>query len=258
MNLLKVIKFEIKSILRSRWIFGYTLITMLMTAGLVYLTNDTSKVLVSLILILPLFVPLVSLIFSTLHWYYNERFTVLLLTQPISRKTVLFSRYLSLSFSLSVSLLIGVLTPFIIRLQFPSGLTFILIISILLNFIFVGMALWISTLIVDRLKGIGLVFGSWIYFSLIHDGLLLIILIMFKESPLDGVAGIISSLSPISLSRVVGLMYFDQALLLGHTGALVKQILTSWKGVSLAAIATVLWLFVPLFGTYFSFRRRDF
>jgi Cu-processing system permease protein len=257
MKTLKVLKFEIKNILRSRWIFGYFIMTTLISTGLNYLTSDPSKVLISLALIFPILVPLVGLIFSTLHWYYNERFTVLLLTQPVSRQTVLLSRYIALGVALSLAVTVGILLPFILRQQWPMGLNLLLATVIVLTFIFVGVALLISTLIEDRLKGIGFAFASWIYLSLLHDGILLVLLILFRDTPMDLIAGAISGFNPISLSRVVQLMYFDQALLLGHTGALTKQILISWKGYALAVTTTVLWLFLPLIGTFYVFKKKN-
>jgi Cu-processing system permease protein len=255
--MLKVLKFETKNILRSRWIFGYIAVASLLSGGLSYLTAESNKVLVSLALIMPVLVPLVCLAYSTLHWYYNERFTVLLLTQPISRQTVLLSRYLALALTLSFSVIVGVIFPFVVRLQWPSGLGLLLLNIVLLTFIFVGLALWIAAVVSDRLKGIGMALGAWVYLSMLHDGLLLVLLIIFRESPMDLPAGVFSGFNPISLSRVVQLMYFDQALLLGHTGALTKQILVSWRGYALATGAGLFWIIVPLFGTLWSFRRKD-
>lgn len=257
MTTMKVLKFEFKNILRSRWIFGYTLVTLLITAGLNYLTSDKQKVMVSLALILPLLVPMVALTYSTLHWYYNERFTVLLLTQPISRRTVMLSRYFALAMALSLSVVIGLIIPFLLQGRWPDGLTLLASTAVILTFIFVGVALLIATLMDDRLKGIGLALGAWIYLNLIHDGLLLVLLVVFRESPMELAAGIFSSLNPISLSRIVQIMYFDQPLLLGHTGALTRQILTSWKGASLVVVCTVCWIFIPLLSANHYFRRKN-
>lgn len=257
MKTLKVLKFEMKNILRSRWVLGYTFLSLLLSSGLNYLSTDPGKVMVSLALILPVLVPLVTLTFSTLHWYYNERFTVLLLTQPISRATVLISRYLALSLTLSLSVVVGMLIPFVVRLQCPDGLMLLLLNVVLLTFIFVGLSLWMASLMEDRLKGIGLALGTWIYLSLLHDGVLLVGLIVLRDTPLDIAAGFFSALNPISLSRVVQLMYFDQALLLGHTGAMTKQILVSWQGYGLAVGVSLMWLVFPVIGTFRSFRKKN-
>jgi Cu-processing system permease protein len=257
MTPLKVFKFEIKNILRSQWLVGFILVTALLTEGLNFLTEDRSKVLVSLSLILPILVPLVVLTFSTLHWYYNERFTVLLLTQPVSRSTVLWGRYFALSSALTLSFLIGILAPFIFHWQWPEDLGVVLANTTALIFIFVGLALVTSTLLTDRLKGIGLALGAWIYFSLVHDGILLFLLIAFRELPLDNVAGVFSALNPISLSRVLQLLHFDQALLLNHTGALTQQLLQSWKGYGLAMSVVALWIVTPVVVSLRNFRHRD-
>lgn len=257
MIMLKVLKFEFKNILRSRWIFGYILISALISGGLNYLSNDLNKVMVSLALVLPVIVPMVCLTYSTLHWYYNERFTVLLLTQPLSRNTVILSRYLALASALGFSVVMGVVFPFLIRLHWPDGLWLLLLNVVILTFVFVGVALLIATLMVDRLKGLGLALGAWIYLNLLHDGLLLVLLVIFRESPMEITAGFFSALNPISLSRIVQLMYFDQPLLLGHTGALTKQILTSWRGYGMALACVTAWLVLPMYGVFRCFRTKN-
>ena len=257
-KVLKVLKFEMKNVLRSRWIFGYGILGLFISGGLNYLSNDPVKTLVSLGLVIPVLVPLVTLVYTTLHWYYNEKFTVLLLTQPLDRNTFVVSRYIALVVALAISLIIGMTLPFVVApAAFGVGMALILAMISILTMIFVGLALVLSIFFEDRLQGIGAALGLWAYFTIVHDGLTLLGLVIWREEPLDIVAGIIVALNPVSLSRVVPLMYFEQPLLLGHTGALTREILTSWKGAAVAGGSAGLWMVLPVIFVLFRFPKKD-
>jgi Cu-processing system permease protein len=73
--------------------------------------ENSSKAMLSLLNIVLIVVPLISMIFSTIHWYNSYEFIELMLTQPISRKKVILSEYTGISSSLVTAFLIGVGIP---------------------------------------------------------------------------------------------------------------------------------------------------
>lgn len=254
----KVFKYEMMNILRNRWVFAYTLLVGLMGFALIRIGGDFQKAIVSLSGITVVLVPLISALFTTLYWYYNERFTELMLTQPIPRRTLFWTRFLALTSSLSVCYAIGVLSAFMIFGELNFSVLLLIVIATLLTFIFVAGASLISILVVDRMKGMGLVFGFWLYLVLIHDAVILMMLLLLSEYPMDLPGALMGALSPIGLARVVLLMYNESSLLLGHTGALIRNILTGWQGYAIAAGFFFMWMAIPLAWGRRTFNKKDF
>jgi Cu-processing system permease protein len=75
----KIIKYVLLDILRSRTIMGYTAFLLLTSWGMFMLDSSPSKSMLSLVNILLMVVPLVSIIFSTVHFYNSYEFMELML-----------------------------------------------------------------------------------------------------------------------------------------------------------------------------------
>lgn len=254
----KLLKYEIINILRNRWVFIYTVAVAATTFVLQKISADYQKTLISLSSLSVIFVPLVSSFFTTLYWYYNDRFTQLMLTQPVTRRSLLAARFTALSMSLSLCYALGAIAGSLLLRQISMGMILLVFICWILTFVFVALSLLISIKIDDRMKGVGLVFGIWLYFVLIHDSIILLCLIALREYPMDLPGGFLGIISPIGLGRVVLLMYNEGSLLLGHTGAVVRELLTSWRGYALAAVVAVIWSVVPFAFSIHQFKKKDF
>lgn len=257
-NFPKLLKYEVLNMFRNRWIFGFTLFIFGLTTVLIKVAGDFEKASVSLGMLSIVVVPLISSIFTSLYWYYSDRFTQLLLTQPMSRSALFLSRFVALNLALSASFGLGTLGGFLVFGHLSKAVFILIGVSSLLAFIFIALSFYLSILITDRMRGVGVVFGIWIYFVLIHDGLLLLSLLVLKDSPMDIPGGFLGALSPIGLSRVILLMHHNAPMLLGHTGALIRNILTTWHGYALALGISVTWMLVPSVMGYFAFNKKDF
>lgn len=259
MKLLKtVIYYELSNILRSRWLYILTLLIFVMTFVFLYLSDDFQKTLLSLTVVFCALIPLVALLFTSLYWQSSERFTELLLTQPISRRIIFFSRSFILSTSLILSIGLGVVVPFLWFQTFHFDLLVFLGLASLLALVFVNLGLWVSISLPDKMKAFGLTLGLWIYLLLIHDALVLLALVALKGYPTDLPALMVGTLNPIGLVRVLLIRHFDQPLLLSFTGAKVQLFLASSKGLSLAVLSGLVWVFLPLCFALRSFIKRDY
>ena len=98
-------KYVVYDVLRSKTVMVYTVLLFLLCSGLFYLGADNSKTIVSLLHIVLLVVPLISIVFGTIHYYNSREFIELLLAQPIPRFKIFLSEYLGVSCSLSGALL---------------------------------------------------------------------------------------------------------------------------------------------------------
>lgn len=257
-NSLTVFKYELANVLRSKWLYLYTLLLALSTFGLSYLADDASKAQLSLVNILSVIVPLVSVLFTTTYWYSSDQFTELLLAQPVSRARLFWARIMALVGSLSFCVFLGlVLTCVFIGVR-DLGLICLFFTSVITGAVFCLIGALIANTIVDRMWGIGLSLACLFYFLVLHDSALLLILFWFRDYPLELTSTLICGVNPIGLMRVTLLMHFDAPLLLGHSGALVRRLVETGAGFWYAAIIAVFWLLVPLLIAKRQFLRKDF
>ena len=257
-NSLIVFQYELANVLRSKWLYVYTALLAISTFGLSYLADDSRKTQLALVNILTIIVPLVSILFTTAYWYNSEKFTELLLAQPVSRIRLFWSRILALLCSLSFCLILGlVLTSYLSGVR-DSGLIWLFAASSITGAIFSLIGALIATKIPDRMWGIGLSLACLFYFLIIHDSVLLLILYWFRDYPLELTSSLISGINPIGLMRVTLLMHYDAPLLLGHSGALVRDLVESGSGFWYSSLIGICWLLAPLLVARRLFIRRDF
>lgn len=254
----RILKYEFLNVIRNHWVFVYSLLLGGLSLTFLRIAGDAGKALVTLSNITSVLVPLVSILFSTLYWYYSDRFTELLLTQPIKRATVYWARCLALSGSLGAAYVSGLTIAFAARGEFSGGLLLLNGVGLFLTLVFVLAGILISVMTVDRMRGMGMAFALWFYFAMIHDGVILLMLLLLRDYPLDLPAAVLGTLNPVGLSRVILLVHHDASLLLGHTGALVRNLVLGPAGVVSAVLIFAAWISLPTRLGFKRFEKRDF
>ena len=243
-------------ILRSKIIIGYTLFLLLVSFSVFNLEDNSSKGLTSLLNILLIIVPLISIIFSTIYIYNSAEFIELLVSQPLKRSTLWMSEFIGLSSAMSLAYLIGAGIP--ILLYQPDAVGFTMIITgVLLSVIFVSIALLASVKTRDKAKGIGLAILLWFYFSIIFDGLVLFILFQFEDYPMEKPMLVFTALNPIDLSRIFILLKMDVSALMGYTGAVFEDFFGTVTGTIIAVSTLLLWIAAPCWFSLRSFVKKD-
>lgn len=263
MNALKsIIKYQVHDTFRSKWLVVYTLFFAVLSYGLLSFTNDSNKVILSLLNINMIIIPLTSLIFGTIYLYNNRDYIILILSQPINRKTLFAGLYLGLSVPMVLSFLLGTGLPILIYIrnfkEAGSVLLNLFIGGIFETFIFVSVSFLIATMNENKMKGLGLAIFLWLFFTALYDGLILITLQVFREYPLEIPSIIFTILNPIDLSRLLVILRFDISALMGYTGAVFNQFLGSGFGMIVSIISLIVWCVVPFFFGLKSFSRKDF
>lgn len=236
---------------------AYSFFLLLITSGMFYVSHDQSKVVVSLLNILLLVVPLVNIILGAIHYYNSSRFIQILLTQPVKRNTIFWGEYLGLSVSLSVSFVIGVLPPALFY-GITAPYLYMIISGVLLTFIFESLALLIAVSSADKAKGLWKTILTWFYFTVIYDGIILVILFLFNQYPLQKALLVLTALNPVDVSRTMLLMKMDISALMGVTGAVFQDVLGSNMGIVFAYMLLLLWNLVPVLRARSIFCRKDF
>jgi Cu-processing system permease protein len=252
----KIIKYVITDILRNKIVLVYTAVLVLFSFSLFSLEDSSAKGLLSMLNIILIIVPLMSVIFSTIYIYNSAEFIELLVSQPLKRKSILLSLFTGLASSLSIAYLIGVGIAILIYEPGITGLM-IMLLGVLLSVIFSAIALLAGVLTRDKAKGIGISILLWLYFSLLFDGLVLFLLFQFVDYPMEKPMIMVSMLNPIDLSRILVLLNMDISALMGYTGAIFKEFFGTEKGLIISFAALTIWVLAPVGLALRKFNRKD-
>src|SRR6478735_5526147 len=103
---MKIVKYELRDVLRSRSLLVYTLCFLAVTDVLLRFGGGARAAL-SLMNVVLLLIPLVAIIFGTIYLYHAREFTELLLAQPVHRRQLFAGQYLGLALPLSATFVVG-------------------------------------------------------------------------------------------------------------------------------------------------------
>jgi Cu-processing system permease protein len=254
--MLKLSKYVLYDILRNKVVLAYTAFLLVVSMSLFQMEENSSKAVLSLLNIVLIVVPLVSMVFSTIHWYNSYEFIELMLTQPVSRKKVLLSEFAGIGSSLMTAFLIGVGLPVVVYNFNATGIALI-VVGCLLTLVFTAIAFLASIKSKDKARGIGAALLLWFYFALIFDGLLLLVLFSFSDYPLEKIILALSSFNPIDLGRIYLMLQMDVSALMGYTGAVYKDFFGSSGGLLYTLGIMLAWIIVPLLFAVRSFNKKD-
>lgn len=263
MNEISVIaRSQIHDALRSRWLLVHGLLYLVVTEGLLVAGGLTDKALLSLVNVVLLLVPLVAIVFGTIHLYNARDYILLLLTQPVRRHSLFFGLYLGLAGPLAATFALGTSTPFIwhARVTGDNLPTLLAVVGLgsLLTLVFVAVALLVAIRTRDRVRGIGTALAIWLGAAIAYDGLVLLLVGTFAAYPIEKPLLVLMMLNPVDLARVVLLMLMDAGALMGYTGAVFGRFFGSGPGMAIAVGALLLWAAVPLVGARRAFMKSDF
>lgn len=254
--MLKLSRYVLYDILRSKVVIAYTLFLFVISFSLFQLEENNSKAILSLLNIVLIVVPLISMIFTTIHYYNSYEFIELMLSQPLSRKKILLSEYAGVAMSLSSAFFIGIGIPVLLFAFDDTGIA-LLFTGGALTLIFTSIAFLASVKARDKARGIGSALLLWFYFALIYDGLVLLILFSFSDYPMEKFTLLLSALNPIDMGRIFIMLKMDVSALMGYTGALYKDFFGSATGILFTVGVMLVWIFLPLWWALRVFKRKD-
>jgi len=260
--MLKILKYSFYDLIRSRWSYVYFAFYLFLGIVLLFLNNDLSKAVITLMNVIIVLVPLIGTIFGVMYYYNSTEFTELLLAQPLKRSSIFLGQYLGVSLSLSMSLVLGLGLPFVFYGLFKSNaiwdFSLLLITGTFLTFIFTALAFNIALSHENKIKGFGYAILLWLFLTIIYDGIFLLSLILFEEYPLDKLSLIGTMLNPVDLSRTLILLKLDISALLGYTGAIFKQFFGTNRGLILSFLMLFLWMILPILMVVIKAKKKDF
>ena len=258
----KVIGYQLRDVMRSRWLIAYGLFFMLATDALLRFGGADAKALLSLANVVLLVIPLVALVFGTMHVYNAREFTELLLAQPVGRRELFAGLYLGLAIPLAAAFVLGLGIPIVVHGMAGAGLgastLTLLVVGVALTVVFTATAFCLAVRVQDKSRGLGAAIALWLCLAVLYDGLVLLLVSMFADYPLERTLLGVMMANPVDLARVVLLLRFDVSALMGYTGAVFKNFFGGAGGLAVAALALALWVTLPTWLGVRAFQRKDF
>lgn len=253
---MRILKYVILDILKNKIVIAYALMLALFSWSSFGLEDNYTKGLLTLLNIILLIVPLVSVLFSTIYIYNSNEFIELLASHPVKRGRIWKSLYGGLAISLVTAFLIGAGIPIILFASWQAALTMVAS-GIFITIIFVAIAFLSCILTRDKAKGIGISILLWLYFSLLFDALILFLLFQFGDYPIERIVVLLSALSPIDLCRILILLQLDVSAMMGYTGAIFKTFFGTATGLSISFLLLTAWSIIPFYISLRKFKKRD-
>lgn len=252
----KIARFILFDILKNKIVILYTILLFIISWSVLGLDNNYTKATLSLLNVVLLVVPLVSIIFSTIYVYNSGQFIELLLSQPVPRSKVWFNLFLGLSTALILAFLLGCGIPILLYSSIQTGAS-LLVTGIFLSIIFTSLAMLAAIFSRDRAKGIGVSIFIWMFFAIIYDGILLVLMFQFADYPIEGIMATVAAINPIGLSRIFVLLQLDVAAMLGQAGAIFRMVFGSGGGMVISMIILAIWTVIPFLWSLIMFNKKD-
>ncbi|MBP8726191.1 MAG: ABC transporter permease, partial [Saprospiraceae bacterium] len=104
-------RYIFSDIIRNKVIVLYAGFQLLAALLLFNLEENPDKALLSLLNIELIVIPLISMIFSTIHYYNSYEFIEMLLAQPLGRRRVFLSEFFACALSLVLAFILGLGIP---------------------------------------------------------------------------------------------------------------------------------------------------
>ncbi|NPB08325.1 MAG: ABC transporter permease subunit [Aquificae bacterium] len=255
----KLVRSEFRNLFRIKWLWGYML--FLGALGLVfsYTSADPTKVLMSLLTVSLLVVPLVSSFFGITYFYDTRSFMEYLLAQPVGRVVLFGAKYFSLSLYLALLYSGGIAAAlFVSGLSLIGSFLLLLLSGVLLTLSFLSLAFLIAVLVEEKARGVSLALSLWLYLTILHDGVILAVVYLFRDYPLEKPVLLLTLMNPVDLSRIMVILSTDIAALMGLTGTIFKEFFGSGLGMLMSSLSLLLWVVIPLVFSLLLFRKKDF
>lgn len=258
---IRIARYCLRDVARGRWLLGYGALLFGLAQALVLLEADVQRAAAGLINVTLLVVPLVGLLFGTLYLYGARDAVRLLLAQPVGRPQLFAGLYAGIALPLLGVELLGLGIPLaagaIGEGASPGGLGSLLATVAGLTLVSVSLAFLIGVSVRDRAAGMGLAIVLWLALTLLYDGLLMALAVTLPHAALERPALVATLLNPVDTARILLLIQFDAAVLLGYTGAVFRGFFGGTAGVAIATSALLAWITGPLALAARRFRSAD-
>ncbi|HSM60122.1 MAG TPA: ABC transporter permease subunit [Longimicrobiales bacterium] len=257
----KILKYEMKHVVRGRAVLGYALFFAALTFGLLHFGGGLERTLPSLASVVLLAVPLVSLVVGTVFIYEGRDFVELVLSHPVGRRPLFAGLWGGVTLPLAAAFLAGTGAPLFFVFGVPAGMAapvaLVLGAGVLLTAVFTALAFVVAVVVPETAKGLGAALLLWLTLTVVYDGLVMLVASVYAAHPLERPMLALMLLNPVDLARVLVLMALDASALMGYTGAVFQRFFGSGFGMAASVASLVAWIALPLALAERRFRRMD-
>lgn len=242
--------------IKSKIVIVYFVMTALLSWTALLMESNESKGALTLLNIVLFIIPLMSLLYTTIYLYNSRGFVVLLLTQPLRRSQIWHSLYAGVAGSLLLAFVVGCGVPMLLYTN-PATAAILILMGICTTLIFVSLAFLTTILSSDKTRGIGAAILLWLFFTMIWDSLLMYLLFVLAEWPIEKPVMGLMMLNPLDLARFQVVLKMNVSAMMGYSGAAFKQFLGAGAGIAVSSILLLAWIIVPYFLSLRRFRHKD-
>lgn len=258
---LRIARYGFHDVARGRWILVYGLVLFGLAQALVTFEADVSRAAAGLVNVALLVTPLVGLLFGALYLYGARDFNRMLLAQPVDRLELLSGLYVGIALPVLGAELLGLGLPLGVAALSqdagPAGVGQLLGVVAALTLVSLSLAFLVAVAIRDRAAGMGATILIWLGLTVLYDGLFATAAVAFPNALLEKPALVVTLLNPVDTARILLMMEFDAAALMGYTGAVFRGFFGGETGLIVAGAALLAWIAVPLAVARRLFRRAD-
>ena len=254
----RLTKYVLRDVIRGKWLLFYLAFFLLVTEGLLYFTAGDSRTVVGLMNVVLLLIPLTSIVFGALHLHNGRDFIELMLAQPVQRSSIFIAMYSGVVTAFLAAFVVGLGIPVAIHgMLFTVPVLTLLAMGCLLTMAFFAISFFIAVAINDRVTGLGVAFVTWLFMAIVYDGIILAITVGLSDYPLEVPTIALVALNPIDLARIVVMLTFDYAALMGYTGAVFREFFGSTVGIAASVSSLLVWIVVPFVMGLRAFSTKD-
>jgi Cu-processing system permease protein len=262
MKTLKIARYQLRDMFRSRWTLGYGLFFLVVTDALFRFGGTGERVAVSLTNVVLGIVPLTAILLGSMFLYNAREQVELLLSQPLRRRSLFVGLYLGLVVPLATAMVVGISLPFLYHGAVTGGgagaLPLLLMSGGLLTAVFVALAFAVALSTEDRVKGLGAAVALWMFFTVVYGGLVLLFVDSFSAWPLQRAIIALTLLNPVDLARILLLLNLEVSAMMGFTGAVFERFFGGGTGQVVTVAALLAWAAAPFLLGLRVFARKDF
>ncbi len=263
---------EFKDALRNKWLLFTTGLLAVLSITLTLFgtsapnvdASNLAVIVVSLSSLSLYLIPLIAILLS-----YDaivgeiERGTLsLLLTYPVSKSSILLGKFLGHICILGFTILTGFGFAAFLSVALhgmppiQDWLAFIQLIfsSILLGGFFIALSYMISCLVKERATAAGIGLFVWIFFVLVFDLALIVLISNFGDWIDESFLHILMMLNPTDIYRIINLTGFENVRMFSGLGSI-----TEYMALNITQMLAILtgWVFVPLTIAIIFFNKKE-
>lgn len=263
---------ELRAAVRGRMVPGFAVLFALLAVGITLaglgasgrlLVQGFTRTAVSLLTLSVYLLPLLGLVMGASAAAGDDGGTEMLLAQPVGRVEALLGRVLGLYAALGLVALagFGAAGALVAARAGVEGLGGYLVVAAGATAAgFAGLSLGVLIGVAARRRpaALGWALAAWFAAAVLYDLAAIGVLQVAGSGEPGGYLVALLAANPLDGVRTLGLVHLGADVLLGPTGAALRQLLGSVGGTAAVLVSVALWTVLPLAAAGRVFARRDF